>query len=229
MKICLFDDILERHVRKSLARALTCRGHEVFVTPPVWRGHSAPTKPADVTTVRSALEEVTAERPYVLFNFRASTLSPDMLRDLHCAGIVTIMWLPDDPVLYDISYKSIVDHYDLRLNCDSAAILQIYEKNRGIRGVNFPFWTDRQEVGGSSDAFTDAEFDLVFLSNVKGKVRTRRYDILACLSAPIRFFSRLEYDPADFGVGYLCTKSNHQTSRLHNRPHPLDSAHWNIR
>ncbi|MDX1384924.1 MAG: hypothetical protein R3190_14825, partial [Thermoanaerobaculia bacterium] len=36
MRIVLFDDILERHVRRSLGRALRSRGHEVVETPAIW-------------------------------------------------------------------------------------------------------------------------------------------------------------------------------------------------
>jgi polysaccharide pyruvyl transferase WcaK-like protein len=202
-RIVLFDDILERHVRRSLHRALMELGHDVVATPPIYHGHDAPREPDDVAKVRGAIDEVLAQPPDALINFRAANLTPDMLFDLRRAGILTLVWLHDDPVLYKICYGAVVDHYDIVLNCGNEPVLDFYQKKHGIAGVNFPFWTDNNEFPRTHDPHVAADYDLVFLGHFKGQVRSARYDILAGLPAAVRAFGRMDSDPAGIGGGVL--------------------------
>lgn len=202
MKILLFDDILERHVRRSLGRALRARGHEVIETPPVWKGHELPTSQEDLATIRSALDEAIAIRPDVLLNFRASTLPAEMLQDLRRSGIYSIVWLPDDPVLYSVCYSKVVDHYDLILNCGGVDVLSFYAERHGISGVNFPFWTDNVEFAHTHDP-ASTDYDVAFLGDITGPVRSGRYEIIAELKGAVRAFGNVPNDPAQICYGYL--------------------------
>lgn len=203
VRIVLFDDILERHVRRSLGRALRKLGHEVVETPPIWKGHLLPETAGDLKMIRTALEHVLSEAPDILLNFRAATLTPDMLKDIRSKGVRTFVWLPDDPVLYNVCYEKIVDHYDCVLNCGTEKVLRFYEERHRITGVNFPFWTDNIEFPRLRDLEIEPEYDIVFLGNITGPVRRDRYGIIAGISGNVRIFGRVNSDPENLCHGYL--------------------------
>lgn len=203
MKIALFEDILERHVRRSLSRALTARGHEVIECAPCFSGHHFPTERSDIERITATLESVVAQRPDALLNFRASTLTPSMIEYVRGKGIQTLVWLPDDPVLYGVCYSNIVEHYDFVLNCGGVSILEWYERQHDVHGVNFPFWTDRNEFPLTHDPRSKSEFDIAFLGQIKGAIRRQRYDLLAALPGEVRIYGRIESDPKKLYHGYL--------------------------
>jgi len=205
MKIVLFDDIHENHVRRSLSRALRARGHTVVETQPVWRGHRLPVEASDIEHIRQEVDTVIGLKPDALLNFRASSLTPEMLKDIRAAGIKTAVWFPDDPVLYDVCYRLVVEHYDIVLNCGSREVLEFYEFRHGVHGFNFPFWTDRIEFPRTHDAVATPEFDIGFLGTFKGPARSTRYQTLASLPFKVKAFGEIKEDPAGIGGGYLRT------------------------
>jgi hypothetical protein len=203
MKIALFEDILERHVRRSLSRALTARGHEVIECVPCFSGHHFPTEQSDIERITTTLESIVEQRPDALLNFRASTLTPSMIEYVKGKGVQTLVWLPDDPVLYGVCYSNIVEHYDFVLNCGGLTILEWYERQHDVRGINFPFWTDRSEFPLTHDPRSNSEFDIAFLGQIKGPIRRQRYDLLASLPGEVRIYGRIESDPKKLYHGYL--------------------------
>lgn len=207
MKIVLFDDILETHVRKSLSDALIARGHDVIMTRPLWKGHRFPESASDLETIRNGLSEAMAQDPDLILNFRASTLTPEMVRDARTRGIKTAVWLPDDPVLYEVCYRHVVDRYDLVLGCGNAAVLDLYARNHGIRSVNFPFWTGADTFVRPATPIQDRPDDFAFLGNLKGQVRSERYRTLEGLPGRVSIYGRLDHDPSDLGRGYLQTEA----------------------
>ncbi len=202
MRIVLFDAILERHVCESLLRALRARGHEVWWTGPVWRGHRFPQKREEIDRIDSALGDALRLRPDLLLNFRASSLLPDRLERLRDGGVRSFVWLPDDPVLYALCYRDAAPAYDVALHCGGEEVLRFYEQRHGRSGVNFPFWTDARAFPRSYDP-AHAPFDLVFLGNCHGPVRSGRYALLASLPFRVRIFGRVPSDPGGLCGGYL--------------------------
>lgn len=207
MKIVLFEDILETHVRKSLSDALIARGHDVIMTRALWKGHRFPENAPDLDAINDGLSEAMAHNPDLILNFRASTLTREMLRHVRAKGIKTAVWLPDDPVLYDVCYKHIVNHYDLVLGCGNAFVLDLYERNHGIRSVNFPFWTGSDTFARSAMDQHDRRDDFAFLGNLKGQVRSERYQTLESLPGRVTIYGRLDHDPSHLGRGYLETEA----------------------
>lgn len=203
MRIVLFDDILERHVRRSLARALRTRGHEVHETEIVWHGHRFPKAKTDIEHINEALDRALEFAPDLILNFRAASLTGDMLARVKHAGVRSAVWLPDDPVLYDVCYRQIVDHYDIVLHCGSQQVLEFYSERHTTTGVNFPFWTDGVEFPRSRGRYDTTQFDVVFLGNLKGGVRRNRYDLLASNPGSVRVYGKIEDDPHGISCGYL--------------------------
>jgi hypothetical protein len=202
MRIVLFDSILEDHTCRGLERALRALGHDVVWTGPVWKGHRFPTERADQDGIRARLQEAITPRPDLLFTFRASTLTSEMLREVRSGVGMLALWLPDDPILYDICYRHVVDSYDLMLHCGDAAVLEFYRERHGRCGVNFPFWTDRDSLAYGYDP-GGARYDAVFLGNCHGPVRRARYAQLAALPLRTRILGRVDDDPAGIRGEYL--------------------------
>jgi|GEM_PF-1484480 len=202
MHFVLFDEILEQHTVRSLGRALSARGHRVTTTGPVWRGHFLPETNGEMAPIRKRVHEICKLGPDVLFNFRPSSLLPEMVNELKAAGIHTVVWLADDPVLYHVCYRHVIEAYDTVLHCGGEIVLSFYQKHHATEGFNFPFWTDDSEFRFTYNP-ARAEFDLVFLGNCDGKIRARRYDLLSSLPFKIRIYGRVSDDPYQLSAGYL--------------------------
>jgi polysaccharide pyruvyl transferase CsaB len=204
MRFVLFDEILEQHTVRSLSRALAARGHEVTATGPIWRGHLLPETRTEIMPISRHVSQIRKLRPDVLFNFRPSSLLPEMVNELKTAGIHTIAWLADDPVLYQVCYRHVVEAYNTPLHCGGVNVLSFYQKKHGRAGFNFPFWTDDSEFRYSYNP-ARAEFDLVFLGNCDGKVRAKRYELLSSLPFSVRIYGKVKNDRYHLGAGYLET------------------------
>lgn len=201
MHFYLFDQILETHVCTALERSLAKLGHHVTASGKVWAGHRFPIELADIVRIDLAVEQVIAARPNVLFNFRASTLLPQQIARLRAAGIRTMVWQPDDPVLYEMCYSKIMDHYDDVFLCASRRVVDFYRYRGHKRAINMPFWVD-------TDRFSDAGHqeklgDVVFLGNGVGKVRQARYATLCELTEDITLYGQYDSDPAGKVRAYL--------------------------
>jgi Helicase associated domain/Glycosyl transferases group 1 len=202
VRIALFDSIRERHVCESLERALSALEHEVYWTGPVWGRHGAPATSTPKRSVQAALDEVLAFEPDALVSFCASTLTPGDLERVRGAGARTVVWLADDPVLYQVSYRHIIDHYDLVLHGGREAVLAFYEANHGHpTGVYFPFWTDAEAFPRVYDP--DGDIDTVFLGNTTGVNRAGRYELLAGLPFDVAIYGTADGDPSGIVRGYL--------------------------
>ena len=199
MRIVLFEALIETHVRDSLARALMARGHEVLAPPAVWQGSTYPNNAADKARCAAAMMGALAWQPDVLLNFRPSSMTTDDLALVRARGITSVIWLSDDPVLYQSTYRETVDAYDLVLNCGDAHILDFYTRKHGIIGVNFPFWTD---TVACPRAAGPKLFDAAFLGNCFGDVRANRYDLIAGLPGTVRIFGQVDSDPQGLSAGY---------------------------
>jgi hypothetical protein len=202
MRVVLFDSILEDHTCRGLRRALEQLGHDVVWTGPVWSGHRFPSQPADLTAIRDRLRSVLSPRPDLFFNFRAATLTPALLAELRPAVGMTALWLPDDPILYEICYRHVVDAYDVVLQCGYEAVLEFYRQRHGRCGLNFPFWTDSESLPFGYDP-DHARYDGVFLGHCNGAVRRARYAQLAALPMRMRILGRVDEDPAGIRGEYL--------------------------
>lgn len=205
MKIVIFDEILEVHVCDALSRGLQSLGHEVVRTGKLWKGHLPPASPEDLAPIDALIREICLVGGDALFNFRACTLLPRHLAWLRAAGIRTAVWLPDDPVLYALSYRQIVDSYDLVLHCGGNDILRFYDCQGHKRGVNFPFWVDPALFSPRSAAPAIGAKRAVFLGNLVGPVRGNRYQRLAPLAGHLDLWGKSGPDPLGMHRGYLET------------------------
>jgi len=176
---------------------------------PVWRGHEFPTTTEDVRSIRDQLHEVIDHGIDVLLVMRASALPPELIREARARGVFVVVWLPDDPVLYDILYRHIVDEYDLVLHCGPERVLEFYDSKGHQPGINFPFWT-------STDFFPycyqpqQAKMDLVFWGNCTGGGRSSRYETIAALPARSRIYGRVDEDSNNLHGGIVKDVNNDQ-------------------
>lgn len=202
MRIALFDRIHEGHVVDSLASALRALGHEVLSTGPVAHGHRPPATPDDIGLVDAAVARVCEARCDALLNFRASALLPSHLETLRAAGVVTAVWLPDDPVLYGVAYRGVVDGYAHVLHCGPRGILAFYDARGHRPGISFPFWLD---PGRWLAEWTPegAGPDLVFLGNLHGPAKRGRYAQLAPAAGRLAVYGKCGEDPARVHRGEL--------------------------
>ncbi|WP_336923647.1 glycosyltransferase family protein [Aquipuribacter sp. SD81] len=189
MRIAFVDDILERHVLSSLERALRARGHEVLTTGALWHGDRAPSDPEDVARVDAALEDVLAWRPDAALTPRVATLSQAQVARLRARGVVTVGWLPDDPVLFRASTGRRAPWYDVTLHTGGEAELELYA-GAGVHGVSFPFFTDEvafPPVGLAPGRYRGAgpELGTVFLGNTHTRVKRWRHEWLRASGAPV--------------------------------------------
>ncbi len=205
--ILLFDTILERHVCDSFKDALESLGCRVNATGPVWRGHRFPDSHKDMDTIRVRLDQELEFRPDIFFVFRASTLTPELIQRAKRSGCTTVVWFPDDPVLYDICYRHVVDEYDVVLHCGPERILRFYKERGHQSGVNFPFWAAPSRFPYCYDP-ERVQYDLVFLGNCAGQVRRARYDFIASLPVSARIFGRVDDDPFGLHGGVIADGDN---------------------
>lgn len=203
MKIVLFDLINETHVCAALHRALEDMGHVVVSTGKVWQGHRAPLLAPDLDRVEAALATVLDDGCDALLNFRASTLAAHHLRRLRDAGVLTAVWLPDDPVLYAITYRAVVDHYDHVFHCGTGSVLRFYASHGHAPGIACPFWVDPEQwayewsVEGANDS-------LVFMGNLHNAAKQGRYAQLAQAGAArVAVYGKCASDPVGIHRGEL--------------------------
>ena len=202
MKIALFDQVNETHVCHAFAQALEALGHEVLETGAVWRGHRLPSLAQDAAAIDAALETVLSAGCDALFNFRASALDPARVSRLRAAGVATAVWLPDDPVLYDVTYRHVVDAYDHVLHCGAESVLAFYASRGHRPGVNFPFWLDPARWPHAWDP-DRVQRELVFLGNLHGPAKQGRYQRLAPARGRISLYGICPHDPLGLHAGEL--------------------------
>lgn len=192
MKIVLFDTILERHLCESLQRAFTELGHEVIYTDLILHGHSMISDPKHIEIMEAAIEKYIDSSVDLVISFRPMNLNKVLLAKIK-QHATTAIWLSDDPVLYKTCYGEVVDEYDIILHCGSERVLKFY-KNKGHKtGVNFPFWSDNialPNVYAPEYSTTDG----IFLGNMHGAVRHKRYKEIAGLDCNIKIFGLLDSD-----------------------------------
>ncbi|XID75577.1 hypothetical protein ACF3NA_03295 [Alkanindiges sp. WGS2144] len=201
MKIVLFDSILERHLPESLKRALEQLGHEVVYTDLLLLGHDMIQKESDIKFMWQQIEKVADAKPDLFVAFRPMNLTTEMLRFLR-ERMRTAIWLSDDPVLYKTCYAHVVNDYDIILHCGYADILRFYEAKGHPAGFNFPFWTDHHSFPVIYDP-EKAQTDLIFLGNMHGQVRRKRYMELASLPFSKKIYGLLDSDPLGMHGGFL--------------------------
>lgn len=202
MKIVLFDQINETHVVDSLAAALVAGGHAVSSTGAVWRGHRFPQRAEDILMIHDKIDELLAESPDVLFNFRASSLLPEHVERLRRAGIRCLVWFPDDPVLYKSVYGQVIDLYDTPLHCGDQRILAFYQYRGHKPGINFPFWLDPGVFRYAYDP-SNASGDVVFFGNMHGPAKEGRYETVTSLHEDVSIYGKVPLDPGGCGKGIL--------------------------
>lgn len=202
MKFALFDAINEAHVCTALADALTARGHDVLATGRLTHGFTAVSAVESKSRIAQAVDRVIATGREVLFNFRAGALDHAQLARLRDAGITTVVWLPDDPVLYATTYADVVDAYDVLLHCGDARVLRLYDGHGHRPGVNFPFWLDPARWPYTWD-LARARRPMVFMGNLHGPAKAGRYRLLAEAGGDVRVYGRCAADPAGIHAGEL--------------------------
>jgi len=201
MKFVLFDTILERHLCESLKRALENEGHEVIYTDLIVHGHSMISEKRDIEKVWAQIHHIASYSPDVLVSFRPMNLTPEMLEYLKSRMLLCI-WLSDDPVLYKLSYGQVVDYYDIILHCGSEKVLEFYEAKGHEPGFNFPFWTDNVAFPKVFDPI-NASTDVVFLGNMHGQVRHKRYLELGQLDCRKAVYGLVDADPLAQNGGFI--------------------------
>lgn len=201
MKVVLFDTILERHLAESLQRALIYLGHEVDFTDLILHGHSMIEKKADLDFMWQKVKEVEDEGYDLFISFRPMNLTPEMVSHLS-KSMKTAIWLSDDPVLYKTCYKHVVDAYDIVLHCGYTEVLEFYEAKGHVKGFNFPFWTDHTSFPIVFNKHVP-EMDLVFLGNMHGQVRRKRYLEFGALPFIKKVYGLVDSDPYGIHGGFL--------------------------
>ncbi len=188
MRWIIYGDIRSRHAVDSLISALRAADQEVVEVPAVERSHVFAPDPEKVAESRRRLEA--AMPADVLFNFRPEELTPEQVEDLRARSVTTVVWFADDPLLYRLCYRHVVEAYDLTLHTGREDVLAFYEQKRATRGYSFPFWTDdaHYPYGYDPDA---ADIEVGFLGNCHRPRRAERYDLLASLPWKVRFFGLL--------------------------------------
>lgn len=203
MKLGVIDGINENHVVESfLAAARSRLDLSVVETGRIWRSNFFPEGAAH-SLVWNALEDLVERGVDAIFCFRASALTPEMLKWIRSRNITSVVWLPDDPVFFDVCYRHVVGLYDWVLNCGNRKVLEYYEETLNVKGWNFPFWTGK-------DTFQriDArkEVDAVFLGNISKGVREDRVSILTNLPCSVRQYGKTIIEACDIGAGWLNTE-----------------------
>src|SRR5699024_6926734 len=121
--IAFFDGLLETHVPDSLERAFIARGHTVYNTGKIGHGFLFESRPSQLQTIENYIDEVISFAPDFILVFRPASLPPTQLSRLKRSNAILATWMSDDPVLWDLSYRPIVDMYDIVLNCGAERVL----------------------------------------------------------------------------------------------------------
>ena len=205
MRIAIYDGIAETHVVDSFVRALESRGHEVYNTGKIGHGFEFPTGKVQISKLTRYVDRVIEFAPDWVFVFRPASLPIPLLKRIKKHSIKTVAWFSDDPVLFGLTYGSVVQFYDMILHCGSAEVLKFYEDEFGYpTGVNFPFWTDHgafPTVWGKEDPVSE----VMFLGNLQDEVRRGRYFELAKLDASVRLYGNAGNDYFGLSGGFLDT------------------------
>lgn len=203
MRFAFFDGLLESHVPESLQRALEARGHSVYNTGKIGHGFIFESKPGHISSIEHHIDDVISFQPDFVLVFRPASLPPTQLKRLSRSGATMAVWLSDDPVLWNLSYRPVLDRYDIVLNCGSQRVLEFYDRHFGRPvGVNMPFWTDETSfpyVYGRHEVESTA----MFLGNVQDEVRRRRYFALSDLETDVRIHGNTGIDFNNLSAGYL--------------------------
>ncbi|MCC9193849.1 glycosyltransferase [Arthrobacter sp. zg-Y916] len=203
MRFGIYDGIVETHVASSLERAMQAAGHNVYNTGKIGHGFKFASSKKEIHKLSVHLDELLAWEPDVIFVFRPASLPYDLLRRAKSSGAKLVVWLSDDPVLWDLSYGPVLDEYDVVLHCGTERVLRFYEEQFGRpTGVNIPFWTDQISfpyVFGREYRETDA----LFLGNVHDTVRRNRYFDLGSLRSSVRIHGSVATDYFNLWGGFL--------------------------
>lgn len=178
-------------------------GHEVYNTGKIGHGFKFASSKQELHKLGAHLDGLLAWEPDVIFVFRPASLPYDLLRRAKSSGAKLLVWLSDDPVLWDLSYGPILDEYDIVLHCGTERVLRFYEEQYGRpTGVNIPFWTDPiafPYVFGREQRETDA----LFLGNVHDTVRRQRYFDIGSLQSSVRIHGSVATDYFNLWGGFL--------------------------
>ncbi|MDD2728277.1 hypothetical protein [Malikia sp.] len=197
----MFDSILERHLVESLKRAFEYLGHSVHSTDLIVHGHDMIKNESDKKKVWSEIEKALDFTPDLFISFRPMNLLPEMVEVIK-KKCITAIWLSDDPVLYKTCYSLVVDSYDLMLHCGSEKIISFYHAKGHKHGINFPFWTDHHAFPPVYNPLEAGE-EVLFLGNMNGQVRRKRYFEFAKLPNKKKIFGLLDSDPLGIHGGFI--------------------------
>jgi hypothetical protein len=154
----------------------------------------------DRTKVASVVDHVIDSRPDVAVVMRTSALRPEQVDRLTSRGIFSVAWFSDDPVLYKVQTSHVAPHYDLTLHTAGAPVLELYERELGVRGLTFPYWTDDVAMPRSYDPRL-CDLDIVFIGNTQSRVKRWRYDWIASLPMSLAIYGMVAEDPAGVHAG----------------------------
>ena len=131
MRFGIYDGIVETHVASSLARAMRAAGHEVYNTGKIGHGFKFASSKQELHKLGAHLDRLLEWEPDVIFVFRPASLPYNLLRRAKSTGAKLVVWLSDDPVLWDLTYGPVLDEYDLVLHCGTERVLRFYEEQFG--------------------------------------------------------------------------------------------------
>lgn len=201
MRIVLFDTILERHLAESLKRSLEGFGHEVVFTDLILHGHSMIHNNKDIQLIENNIDRVLEKTTDLFIAFRPMNLLPEMVKEIS-KKTKTAIWLSDDPVLYKTCYKDVIDSYDIILHCGNETVMDFYSSKGHKSGFNFPFWTDAISFPPVY-LKNRIEYDGIFLGNMNGQVRHKRYLEISKIPATIKVFGLVDSDPFGMHGGFI--------------------------
>lgn len=203
MRIVLHDVLLERQLMDWLGQALQRRGHEVLVTGAVHHPQRPPRDREERAGVARAARATLQFEPDAVLAFRPFSLPLDVLDELARRGAHRMLFLGDDPVLYAVSSRDALEHYDTMLHAGFEPVLRFYEERHGPTGVTMPFWAEPTALPRGWIGPEHAEVDLVFLGSVCGPVRADRWELIDRLGVEVRVHGKLPPDDRGRNGGWL--------------------------